>query len=61
MCALLSRDYIRNAINTVEGLFDEDGEGYVLKNNAKDPFQANYRPELDVTDKLGPELLSRYL
>jgi hypothetical protein len=55
------RDYVRNAIKTVEGLFSEDGEGYVLKNNAKDPFPANYKPELDVTDELGPELLSRYL
>jgi hypothetical protein len=32
-----------------------------LKNNAKDPFPANYKPELDITDELGPELLSRYL
>jgi hypothetical protein len=55
------RDYVKNAIKTVEGLFEEDGEGYVLKNNAKDPFPANYKPELDVTDELGPELTSRYL
>ena len=41
--------------------FDEDGEGYVLKSNAKNPFPSGYRPELDVTDELGDELASRYL
>jgi hypothetical protein len=54
-------DYVRNEIKTVKGLLDEDGEGYVLKNNAKDQFPANYKPKLDITDELGPELLSRYL
>ena len=44
-----------------ERLFDEDGEGYVLKSNAKNPFPSGYRPELDVTDELGDELASRYL
>ena len=55
------REYVRNAIKTVERLFDEDGEGYVLKSNAKNPFPSGYRPELDVTDELGDELASRYL
>jgi hypothetical protein len=55
------RDYVKNAIKTVESLFEEDGEGYVLKNRVKNPFPMNYRPELDVSDELGPELLSRYL
>jgi hypothetical protein len=55
------RTYVKNAIKTVEGLFVEDGEGYVLKNNAKNPLPSNYKPELDVTDELGPELASRYL
>ena len=34
---------------------------YVLKNNAKNPFPSNYKPELDVTDELGKGLASRYL
>jgi hypothetical protein len=55
------RDYVKNAIKTVERLFGEDGEGYVLKNKVKNPFPANYKPELDVSDELGPELSSRYL
>ena len=45
----------------MEALFDEDGEGYALKNHVKDPFPNNYKPELDVSDELGPELLSHYL
>jgi len=55
------RDYVKNAIKTVEGLFQEDGEGYVLKNKVKNPFPMNYKPELDMSDELGPELSSRYL
>jgi hypothetical protein len=54
-------DYVKNAIKTVEGLLAEDGEGYVLKNMAKNPFPMNYQPELDVSNELGPELSSRYL
>ena len=39
----------------------EDGKGETLKSNARNPLPTNYRPELDVTEELGPELLSRYL
>ena len=55
------REYVRNAVKTVERLFNEDGKGYVLKSNAKNLFPSGYRLELDVTDKLGDELASRYL
>jgi hypothetical protein len=54
-------DYVKNAIKTVKGLLAEDGEGYVLKNKAKNPFPMNYQPKLDVSNELGPELSSRYL
>jgi hypothetical protein len=52
---------VKNAIKTVEGLLVEDGEGYVLKNKAKNPFPMNYQPELDVLNELGPEWSSHYL
>jgi hypothetical protein len=55
------RDYIKNAIKTVEGLLAEVGEGYVLKNKAMNPFPMNYQPKLDVSNELGLELSSRYL
>jgi hypothetical protein len=54
-------NYVKNAIKIVESLLEEDGEGYVLKNKVKNPFPMNYRPELDVSDKLGSELSSHYL
>jgi hypothetical protein len=54
-------DYVKNAIKTIESLFEEDGEGYVLKNKVKNPFPMNYKPELDVSDELGPEMSSHYL
>jgi hypothetical protein len=43
-------NYVKNAIKTVKGLLAEDGEGYVLKNKAKNPFPINYQPKLDVSD-----------
>jgi hypothetical protein len=33
-------DYVKNAIKTIESLFEEDGEGYVLKNKVKNPISS---------------------
>ena len=59
--ATSSRSYVENAIKTVEGLLLEDGEGYVLKTQAKNPLPQGYRPELDVTPELDSDLASRYM
>ena len=56
-----SRDYVKNAVITVDRLFEEDGEGYTLSNKVKAPFPSGYKPELDVTEEFGPELETRYL
>ena len=56
-----SRDYVNNAIITVKRLFEEDGEVYTLRNTLKAPFPTGYKPELDVTEELWPELASQYL
>ncbi len=37
------------------------GEGYILKNKAKNPFPMNYQPKLDVSYELGLELSYQYL
>ena len=42
-------------------MFIEDNEGYSLKNKVKNPFPSGYCPELDVSDKLGPELASHFM
>jgi hypothetical protein len=55
------RAYVRNAIEVVEQLLVEDGEGYKLKSSVKNPFPTGYKLELDVTDELGNKLASRYL
>ena len=52
---------MKNVIKMVEQLLEEDGQGYVLKNNGKNPFPSNYRPELDVMDKSGEGLASQYI
>ena len=44
-----SRYYVKNVVITVKRLFEEDYEGYTLRNTMKDPFPSGYKPELDVT------------
>ena len=56
-----SRDFMNNAIIKVEQLFEEDVEGFTLRNTVKAPFPTGYKPELDVTEELGLELASMYL
>jgi hypothetical protein len=50
--------YVKNSLLlVVERLVSKkDGEGYILKTKVKNPFPTNYKPELDVTDELEPEL-----
>ena len=36
-------------------LFVDNREDYALKVNYRNPFRSGYKPELDVTDKLGPD------
>jgi hypothetical protein len=55
------RDYVKNAISVIEHLFEEDGEGYSLKNKVKNPFPSNYRPEIDVTDELSSTLATQFM
>ena len=42
-------------------LFEKDAEGFTFRNSVKNPFQTGYKPELDVTEELGPKMMSRYL
>ena len=55
-----SMSYITKAIDNVEGLLLEDGNCEVLKSNARNLLPSNYRPQIDVTELLGPELLFWY-
>jgi hypothetical protein len=55
-----SEKYVKNAVQIVEGLIRDDGEGLHLKSTAKVPLPASYKPELDLSRELGPELTSRY-
>ena len=52
---------MKNTVIKVERLLEEDGEGYTLRNTVKAPFPSGYKPELDVTEDLGPDLASQYL
>jgi hypothetical protein len=58
---LQEHTYVRNSIRIVERLFEKDGEGYALKSNVTNPFPSGYRPELDMTDEVAPELASRFM
>jgi hypothetical protein len=52
---------VKNLILMVERLLEEDGDGYTLKSNVKNPFPTGYKPELDVTDELDEYLASRFM
>ena len=53
--------YVKNSIQAIKRLLKEDGKGYVLKSNVKNPFPTGYKPEIDVTDELEPELASQFM
>jgi hypothetical protein len=55
------RTYVKNSISVIERLLKEDGDGYVLKSNAHNPFPTGYKPEVDVTDELNQMLASRFM
>ena len=51
--------YVKNAIDVVQKLLDEDGDGLQIK-QAKTPFPSSYKPELDVTEELDDAMISRF-
>jgi hypothetical protein len=53
--AFSSEKFIKNAINTVEDLLQEDGRNEGLKSKATTPFPNLYKPELDATRELDAE------
>jgi hypothetical protein len=55
------KTYIKNSLLVVKRLLEEDGEGYVLKSNIRNPFPTGYKPEIDVTEELDQTLASRYM
>ena len=57
--SLSSRDYVKNAVKLVSDMMKEDG--YKLKGKAERPYQQNYRPECDMSDKLDMKLTRRYM
>ena len=60
--SMSSTQYVKNGIKTVEQLFNDDGRQWrVTKTSGKQPLPSSYRPELEQSDELGTELMSRYL
>lgn len=59
--AMSAEAYIKNAIKVVESLLEEDGSEKRLRTTARTPFPSNYRPELDVTPELDPEMATRFM
>jgi hypothetical protein len=55
------KSYVKNLILMVEHLLKEDGNGYTLKLNVKNPFPTGYKPELEVMDELDGDLASRFM
>jgi hypothetical protein len=59
--AMSPETYMRNAIKIVEALLEEDGDDKRMRTTARTPFPTNYRPEVDLTPELGPEMASRFM
>jgi hypothetical protein len=59
--SMKSEKYVKNAIETVKALLHEDGrELKAGKRPHKNVLPPGYKPELDVTNECGPEMISRY-
>jgi hypothetical protein len=58
--AMSGKDYVKNAVKICEDLLAGDGKTLKSGRNAECPMAKTYRPELDVTPELVPELSSRY-
>ena len=58
--AMTSEKYVTNAVKTVEDLLAEDNDTYQLRSNPQVPFPYTYKPELDFSTELDPNMLSRY-
>ena len=57
---MTSEKYLTNAVKIVEQMLVDDGDGKHLKTTARVPIVSTYKPELDTSPELGPELTSRY-
>jgi len=55
------KTYVKNSILIVEKLLEEDGEGYVLQANVRNPFPTGYKPEIDITDELDQTMATRFM
>ena len=58
--AMDGKDYVKNAINIVKDLLYMDGQYLKAGKAAERPVSKNYRPELDTTPELKPDLATRY-
>ena len=52
-------EYLKAALDTVKDMLERDGGKYSLRKR-KAPLSTQYRPELDMTPELTPEMTSRY-
>jgi hypothetical protein len=56
--SMSGRDYVRNAIKTLQATLEK--EGMKLRSKADRPMPQGYRPEVDISDELPPDLVTRY-
>eukprot|EP01082_Thalassiosira_pseudonana_P006554 g5810.t1 g5810 contig20:211307-211765(+) len=52
--------YVKNAVETVKQLLREDGRQLKSSSRCEGPLPVDYRPELDTTDELRPDLVSQF-
>ena len=56
--SMSSTQYVKNGINTVEQLLNDDGQQLIVtKTSGKQPLLSSYRPGLEQNYELGTELM----
>lgn len=56
--SMSGHDYVRNAVKTIQVTLEK--KGLKLRSKADRPMPQGYRPEVDIFDKLPPDLVTRY-
>jgi hypothetical protein len=58
--AMDSKDYVKNAVTIVKEILARDGQQLKTGKTADRPMPKSYRPEMDTTPELNPEMHSRF-
>jgi len=56
-----ANDYLKNAVDRVQKMLDEEGRKLATNKTTNRPFPQNYRPELDTSPELDDRMATRFM